>query len=169
MRVPSRYGATVITPSPAVPTPQIHGHDMRRIKYAKIVATLGPASGDLQTIRALFNAGADVFRLNFSHGTREEHKQRLDLIREVEAESGRSIGVLLDLQGPKLRIGTFLEGPVTLVDDERFPLDLDLNTPRITVATRHQTSPAPRQLAVRLCGQRSSAGTRVVEPAFAVH
>ena len=102
---------------------------MRPNKYAKIVATLGPASSDLQTIQALFNAGVDVFRLNFSHGTHEEHKQRFDLIRKIEAESGRPIGVLLDLQGPKLRVGTFQDGPVTLSAGERFRVDLDGNTP----------------------------------------
>lgn len=102
---------------------------MRRMKHAKIVATLGPASDERQTIQALFDAGADVFRLNFSHGTHEDHKRRLDLIREVERESGRPIGVLLDLQGPKLRIGTFPEGPVELVEGKSFRLDLDTQAP----------------------------------------
>src|SRR4030095_11082999 len=95
----------------------------------KIVATLGPASDERQTIQALFDAGADVFRLNFSHGAHEDHKRRLDLIRQVERESGRPIGVLLDLQGPKLRIGTFSDGPVSLVEGKAFRLDLDTNTP----------------------------------------
>lgn len=102
---------------------------MRRNKHAKIVATLGPASDERQTIQALFDAGADVFRLNFSHGTHEDHKRRLDLIRDVERESGRPIGVLLDLQGPKLRIGTFPDGPVDLVEGKPFRLDLDTKTP----------------------------------------
>jgi pyruvate kinase len=98
---------------------------MRRSKQAKIVATLGPASDDRRTIQALFDAGADVFRLNFSHGKHEDHKRRLDLIREIERDSGRPIGVLLDLQGPKLRIGTFPGGPITLVEGAQFRLDLD--------------------------------------------
>lgn len=102
---------------------------MRRNKHAKIVATLGPASDERQTIQALFDAGADVFRLNFSHGTHEDHKRRLDLIRKVERQSGRPIGVLLDLQGPKLRIGTFPDGPVNLVEGKAFRLDLDAKTP----------------------------------------
>jgi pyruvate kinase len=102
---------------------------MRRNKHAKIVATLGPASDERQTIQALFDAGADVFRLNFSHGTHEDHKRRLDLIRDVERESGRPIGVLLDLQGPKLRIGTFPDGPVNLAEGKAFRLDLDTKTP----------------------------------------
>jgi pyruvate kinase len=102
---------------------------MRRNKHAKIVATLGPASDERQTIQALFDAGADVFRLNFSHGTHEDHQRRLDLVRDVERECGRPIGVLLDLQGPKLRIGTFADGPVNLVEGKAFRLDLDAKTP----------------------------------------
>ena len=102
---------------------------MRRTKHAKIVATLGPASDERETIQALFDAGADVFRLNFSHGKHEDHKRRLDLIREVERTCGRPIGVLLDLQGPKLRIGTFPDGPVTLVEGKPFRLDLDAGQP----------------------------------------
>src|SRR4051812_16551483 len=102
---------------------------MRRSKQAKIVATLGPASDDRKTIQALFDAGADVFRLNFSHGKHEDHKRRLDLIREIEHGSGRPIGVLLDLQGPKLRIGTFPGGPIALVEGAQFRLDLDAKSP----------------------------------------
>jgi pyruvate kinase len=98
---------------------------MQRLSNAKIVATLGPASGDRATIEELVRAGADVFRLNFSHGTQADHRQRLELIRAVEADVGRPIGVLLDLQGPKLRVGTFAEGPVKLVEGAAFRLDLD--------------------------------------------
>jgi pyruvate kinase len=97
---------------------------MRRRRRAKIVATLGPASTSHDTIRALFQAGADVFRLNFSHGTREQHAERLAIIREVERESGRPIGVLMDLQGPKLRIGAFASGPLRLQAGSPFRLDL---------------------------------------------
>lgn len=97
---------------------------MRRSRHAKIVATLGPASSSLETIRALFQAGADVFRLNFSHGTHAEHEQRLGLIRQVERETGRPVGVLMDLQGPKLRVGTFAGGPVQLAPGAEFRLDL---------------------------------------------
>ena len=98
---------------------------MRRLRHAKIVATLGPASSDLATIRALFDAGADVFRLNFSHGTHAQHQERLELIRRVELETGRPIGVLLDLQGPKLRVGSFAAGPIRLEAGAAFRLDLD--------------------------------------------
>ncbi|SDO03473.1 pyruvate kinase [Rhodoferax sp. OV413] len=96
---------------------------------AKIVATLGPASADRATITALVRAGANVFRLNFSHGTHADHRQRFELIRAIEAELGRPIGILLDLQGPKLRIGTFAHGPVQLLDGAAFRLDLDAARP----------------------------------------
>ena len=98
---------------------------MHRQRHAKIVATLGPSSSDFATIRALFEAGADVFRLNFSHGTHANHRERFDIIRRVEQETGRPIAILLDLQGPKLRIGTFAEGPVKLEAGQAFRLDLD--------------------------------------------
>src|SRR3954451_11629395 len=97
---------------------------MRRHRNAKIVATLGPASSSPEVIRGLFEAGADVFRLNFSHGTHEDHKKRYDIIRAIEREVGRPIGVLADLQGPKLRVGTFAEGRVTLATGASFDLDL---------------------------------------------
>lgn len=102
---------------------------MRRSRNAKIVATLGPSSTNRETIEALFKAGADVFRLNFSHGTHEDHQRRLELIRSIEHEWKRPISVLLDLQGPKLRIGTFANGPVRLEEGSAFRLDLDAGTP----------------------------------------
>jgi pyruvate kinase len=95
-----------------------------RQRHAKIVATLGPASSSLEMIRALFDAGVDVFRLNFSHGTHEQHQERFELIRRVERERSWPIGVLADLQGPKLRVGTFVDGPVKLVPGAAFRLDL---------------------------------------------
>ena len=98
---------------------------MRRQRSAKIVATLGPASSDPERISALFRAGVDVFRLNFSHGDREQHRQRIDTIRAIEQENGRPIGILADLQGPKLRLGTFAAGRVRLTGGGRFRLDLE--------------------------------------------
>src|SRR6478736_10237904 len=98
---------------------------MRRHRNAKIVATLGPSSSTQETIRRLFEVGADVFRLNFSHGTHEDHKKRYDIIRTVERQVGRPIGVLADLQGPKLRLGTFSNGRVQLSVGDSFELDLD--------------------------------------------
>ena len=97
---------------------------MRRHRNAKIIATLGPASSDEAVIRELFDAGADVFRLNLSHGDHADHKARYDIIRALEAETGRPICVLLDLQGPKLRIGRFKGGSVELTAGQGFRLDL---------------------------------------------
>jgi len=97
---------------------------MRRERKAKIVATLGPASTDYVTIKALFEAGADVFRFNFSHGSHADHKARHEIVRAIETELGRPIAILADLQGPKLRIGQFSEGKVTLRAGAEFQLDL---------------------------------------------
>ena len=98
---------------------------MRRQRNVKVVATLGPASNDKEMIRALFDAGADVFRLNMSHGSHAEIGERHRIIREVEAESGRPIGILADLQGPKLRVGVFANEGADLEEDQHFRLDLD--------------------------------------------
>jgi pyruvate kinase len=97
---------------------------MRRLRMAKILATLGPASNGLAQIRALVGAGADVFRLNLSHGTQADHCRCYELVRQVEQEMNRPIGVLVDLQGPKLRVGTFQDGGVDLIAGARFRLDL---------------------------------------------
>jgi len=91
----------------------------------KVVATLGPASNDHATIRTLFEAGADVFRLNMSHGTHEDIAARHAIIRKIEGEVGRAIGILADLQGPKLRVGTFARGEEVLEAGAAFRLDLD--------------------------------------------
>ena len=98
---------------------------MRRNRNAKIIATLGPASSTLERIRELFEIGADVFRLNCSHSTPEELKDRIEKIRSLEQGTGRPIGVMLDLQGPKLRIGRLKGGTTMLDDGARFRLDLD--------------------------------------------
>jgi len=98
---------------------------MRRKRQAKIVATLGPASSSREEIAALFEAGVDVFRLNMSHGAHGDHKERLDTIRSLEAVYGRPIGVILDLQGPKLRISTFAEGAIAIEKGHKLRLDLD--------------------------------------------
>jgi len=98
---------------------------MRRHRQSRILATLGPSSATPERIRALFDAGADVFRLNFSHGSHADHAERLSQIRDIERETGRPIGILMDLQGPKLRIGKLAEGKVMLHAGSRFRLDLD--------------------------------------------
>jgi len=97
---------------------------MRRTRNAKIVATLGPASSDPAVVRQLFMAGVDVFRLNFSHGSHADHSERFKTLRALEQETGRPIGILADLQGPKLRVGTFVDGPVMLAQGQSFRLDL---------------------------------------------
>jgi pyruvate kinase len=98
---------------------------MRRQRNAKILATLGPSSSTAAEIEALFRAGADVFRLNFSHGTLEDHRERVGHIRALEAKYFRPTGILMDLQGPKLRVDTFAEGKVMLKPGQAFRLDLD--------------------------------------------
>ncbi len=97
----------------------------RRRRAVKIVATVGPASSTRETLRALFEAGVDMFRLNMSHGTHEEIRERYNTIREIEHEMQRPIGVLGDLQGPKLRVGRFSTGPLQLATGARFRFDLD--------------------------------------------
>jgi len=96
-----------------------------RKRQTKIVATLGPASNEASVIEALFASGVDVFRLNCSHGSHADHRRRLDILREIEQRWGRPIGVLADLQGPKLRLGTFAEGRIALTLGQNFRLDLD--------------------------------------------
>ena len=98
---------------------------MRRHRNVKIVATLGPASDSYDTIRALHEAGADVFRLNMSHGEHDEIANRHRTIRQVEEDLGSPIGILADLQGPKLRVGEFANGEEELVEGAAFRLDLE--------------------------------------------
>jgi pyruvate kinase len=96
---------------------------MRRLRRTKIVATLGPASPDRSAIASLFQAGADVFRINMSHTTHERMRELVAAIRAVETEFGRPIGILVDLQGPKLRVGSFAANPATLKTGDTFVLD----------------------------------------------
>jgi pyruvate kinase len=98
---------------------------MHRRRRTKIIATLGPASSSLEMMTRLFQAGADVFRLNFSHGTHEDHAARFAVIRELEEKFDRPIGILADVQGPKLRVGRFGGGRVHLQTGHKFRLDLN--------------------------------------------
>ncbi len=98
---------------------------MRRLRRIKILATLGPASSDSATIRKLFEAGADVFRINMSHTPHDKMRELVATIRSVEGSYGRPIGILVDLQGPKLRLGNFAEGAVELKNGAMFTLDSD--------------------------------------------
>src|SRR5215831_3328277 len=91
---------------------------MRRHRRAKIVATVGPASSSPEMLKALFLAGVDIFRLNFSHGTHEDHAKVHAAIRALERDTQRPIGILMDLQGPKLRIGTLRDKTINVRSGE---------------------------------------------------
>ncbi len=98
---------------------------IRRYRQTKIVATIGPASGSPEMMRALFKTGVDVFRLNFSHGTHEDHRKNVKTARALEKEFKRPIALLADLQGPKLRIGKFKNDKISLKNGMAFRFDLD--------------------------------------------
>jgi pyruvate kinase len=116
---------------------------MRRSRKVKILATLGPASSEKAVIQRLFEAGADIFRINMSHTDHPKLRSLVATIREVEAEVGRPIGILADLQGPKLRLGTFVEGFIDIRPGDVFVLD-SLATTR--VPTSGSNCPIPRCL-----------------------
>ncbi len=92
-------------------------------RHTKIVATLGPASSSPEVLERMVRAGIDVVRMNFSHGSTEDHLARATSIREIAARLGRTVGILGDLQGPKIRVGKFADGKITLVEGEKFILD----------------------------------------------
>lgn len=92
-------------------------------RHTKIVATLGPSSTDPQILERMVHAGIDVVRMNFSHGRTEDHIARAEAVREASARAGRPVGILADLQGPKIRVGRFADGKVTLQRDAEFILD----------------------------------------------
>ena len=96
---------------------------MRRNRKVKILATLGPSSNDAKTIAALFRAGADIFRINMSHASHDLMRELVRTIRGVEAENNRPIGILVDLQGPKLRLGEFTGGSIEIHQGQKFILD----------------------------------------------
>ncbi|MFD4727461.1 pyruvate kinase [Streptomyces seoulensis] len=95
------------------------------MRRAKIVCTLGPATDSYDQIKALVEAGMDVARFNLSHGTHAEHEARYQRVRQAADETGRSVGILADLQGPKIRLGTFAEGPVLLERDDTFTITVE--------------------------------------------
>ena len=104
-------------------------------RRTKIVATIGPATESPERIRELIQAGATTFRLNFSHGDHSEHAERIATIRQVAHELGAHIGILQDLQGPKIRLGRFEEGPITLAKGDQFALTAKQVRCNQTVAT----------------------------------
>lgn len=95
------------------------------MRRAKIVCTLGPSAESLEQLRVLVAAGMDVARLNLSHGSHEEHRARYDAVRQAADESGRGVGILVDLQGPKIRTGRFTNGKETLVVGQKFTITID--------------------------------------------
>jgi pyruvate kinase len=118
---------------------------MRRNRRVKIVATLGPASNNEETMRRLFEAGADVFRVNMSHATHDGLRDIHAIVRKLELEFARPIGILVDLQGPKLRIGKFESGAIRLTEGDV------LSFTRRLAAWAVCTCPIPRSS--RPCGQ----------------
>ena len=95
------------------------------LRSTKIVATLGPSSTDSDTLERMLLAGVDVVRLNFSHGSAEDHVSRAELVREIGRRTGRTVGIMADLQGPKIRIGRFKDGKITLNKGDEFVLDAE--------------------------------------------
>lgn len=94
-------------------------------RRTKIVATLGPATKDLKVLKSMIKAGVDVVRINFSHGSREQHIANAEMVREISQSSGNAVGILADLQGPKIRIGKFEKGRINLEVGDKFILDAD--------------------------------------------
>jgi pyruvate kinase len=92
-------------------------------RATKIVATLGPASNSPEMLEAILRAGVNVVRLNFSHGTAQDHKDRAHLVREISKQVGREVAIMADLQGPKIRVGKFENGKIELVNGRPFVLD----------------------------------------------
>src|SRR5438132_1417173 len=95
----------------------------RMLRSTKIVATLGPASSDPAILERMIRAGIDVVRLNFSHGTAQDHQKRAALVKELSAKAGRTVAIMCDLQGPKIRVGKFREGKINLEKGQPFILD----------------------------------------------
>src|SRR5690606_20027155 len=132
MRMPpgklSRYGASWQTSKDARPAWNMRGSRhvpqakelQMVVRRTKIVATLGPTSSSPERIEALILSGLDVARLNFSHGTPDEHRERTRLVREIAAKHGRYVAIMGDLQGPKIRIARFTNGVVVLQENEPF-------------------------------------------------
>jgi len=93
------------------------------LRSTKIVATLGPASSEPAMLERLVRAGVDVVRLNFSHGTADDHRKRAELVKEISRKTARTVAIMCDLQGPKIRVGTFKDGKVMLAKGQKFVLD----------------------------------------------
>src|SRR5689334_16500515 len=97
------------------------------LRRTKIVATLGPATDDIENLNKIIVAGVDIVRVNFSHGTQEEHETRINAVRRCAKENERVVAILADMQGPKIRVARFVEGFVELKPGQSFRLDADLD------------------------------------------
>src|SRR5476651_1094908 len=113
------------------------------LRQTKIVATLGPATDDPAILTEIVRAGVDVVRLNFSHGVVADHERRIELVREAARRAGRYVGVLGDLQGPKIRIDRFAAGKIELQDGAEFTLDASLP---VDAGTEHSVGIAYKKL-----------------------
>jgi pyruvate kinase len=116
------------------------------MRSTKIVATLGPASSDAAVLEKMFLAGVDVVRLNFSHGSAEDHTKRAELVREVCRKVGRAVGIMADLQGPKIRVGKFKDTRITLKAGDPFVLDAALEAPGDTTRVGLDYKELPRDV-----------------------
>ena len=133
-------------------------------RRAKIVCTLGPATHSYERVRALVYAGMDVARLNFSHGTFDDHAQTYRWVREASDESGRGVGVLVDLQGPKIRLGTFADGPVVWATGESVTITTDeVAGTHDRVSTTYKGLTGDVSVGDRLLVDDGKVGLRVVE------
>lgn len=135
-------------------------------RKTRIIATLGPATSTYEKIRELHDAGADFFRLNFSHGTHEDHRQSVEHIRRLESELNTEIGIIADLQGPKLRIGTFGSEKITLEKGMKIRFDLD-ETPgdNSRVCFPHPDIIAALKTGAQILMDDGNVGMRVIEDA----
>lgn len=101
--------------------------ERKAVRSTKIIATLGPATDDVEVMRDLVDAGLDIVRLNFSHGSHEAHLKRMNLVRQVAKEKDKVIGILADMQGPKIRVANFIDGSVELKEGDHFILDAEMD------------------------------------------
>lgn len=107
--------------------PEHQNNNCYLVRHTKIIATLGPATDNPEVLAAIIAAGVNVVRLNFSHGSHAQHQQRIEMVREIAQQQKRVIGILADLQGPKIRVANFAEGHITLKPNATFILDAELD------------------------------------------
>ena len=104
-------------------------------RQTKIIATLGPATDSPESMAAIIAEGVNIVRLNFSHGSHEEHQRRMEMVRSEAEKQQRVVGILADLQGPKIRVANFIDGKITLKPGDKFTLDADYDSNSGTQST----------------------------------